>query len=358
MLRVLVVGESDADLSAVELTRCDSGGLLTCYQGAAPVRAGSSATSRGHSRCAQLQPGTGQRRTRVLRRSHHVRQRSAAGTGQVPLTQQVSRLWRGSSPREHHQSGCGSAPRRPAWPAGALRWLDRLRAALLHLDGAAGFTYDHIGSTVGPARMRSRSFTVEQACSHAGAQCDDVRVRELRTARLLLRPWSPEDADFLYDMESCWVVKRYIGAAPAVMTDRSQALASIERRRAVDHPVHGIWAIELLSERVPVGNLLLKPISRSVDDSTSPSEDVEIGWHLHPDYWGHGYASEAGSAGLAHAFGAGLPRVLAVTAPANEASRKVCRGLGMRHLGRTNAYYNAIHDVYQARRDEWRRLPA
>jgi hypothetical protein len=110
-------------------------------------------------------------------------------------------------------------------------------------------------------------------------------------------------------MESRWDVKRYIGAAPAVMTNRSEALASIDRRRALNHPVYGIWAIELLRERVLVGNLLLKPIPLSVDDPLSPSEDVEIGWHLHPEYWGHGYASEAGYAGLGHAFVAALPRL-------------------------------------------------
>jgi len=186
-------------------------------------------------------------------------------------------------------------------------------------------------------------------------QCDDVYVRNIQTSRLLLRCWSPKDADFLFDMESRWNVKRYIGAAPAVMTNRSEALASIERRRALNHPVYGIWAIELLSERVLVGNLLLKPIPLSVDDPPSPSEDVEIGWHLHPDYWGHGYASEAGYAGLSHAFGAALPRVLAVTVPGNVASQKVCCRLGMRHLGQTDTYYNATHEVYEARRAEWRR---
>jgi len=67
-------------------------------------------------------------------------------------------------------------------------------------------------------------------------------VIELRTARLLLRAWTLDDADFLYDMDSRWEVRQYIGVNPAVMTDRSEALASIERRRALDHPVHGIWA--------------------------------------------------------------------------------------------------------------------
>jgi RimJ/RimL family protein N-acetyltransferase len=81
------------------------------------------------------------------------------------------------------------------------------------------------------------------------ARCDDVGMREIRTARLLLRSWAPADADFLYDMESSRTVMRYLGACPSVMTDRSEALASIERRRARDHPVHGIWAIELLTEQ-------------------------------------------------------------------------------------------------------------
>jgi hypothetical protein len=44
-----------------------------------------------------------------------------------------------------------------------------------------------------------------------------------------------------------------------------------------------------------------------------------------------------------------LPRVLADTAPGNVASQKV----GMRPLGQTDAYSNATHEVYQARRAEW-----
>jgi len=118
-----------------------------------------------------------------------------------------------------------------------------------------------------------------------------VCVIELRTARLLLRAWTLDDADFLYDMDSRWEVRQYIGVSPAVMTDRSEALASIERRRALDHPVHGIWAIELLGAGALVGNLLLKPIPLSSGES-STSPEVEIGWHLHPDHWGNGFASE------------------------------------------------------------------
>jgi RimJ/RimL family protein N-acetyltransferase len=134
------------------------------------------------------------------------------------------------------------------------------------------------------------------------------------------------------------------------MANRSEAVASIERRRALDHPVHGIWAIERLTDQVLVGTLLLKPIPVSRGQALLPADDVEIGWHLHPDHWGHGYATEAGAAVLARAFAAGLSRVIAVTAPENVASQAVCRRLGMCYLGQTRAYYDTTCELYEAAR--------
>ena len=173
-------------------------------------------------------------------------------------------------------------------------------------------------------------------------------MRELTTARLRLRSWSFDDADFLFDMGSRWEVQRFIGRVPAVMADRTEAVASIERRRALDHPVHGIWAIETLADRSLVGTLLLKPIPASGGQAQQGADDVEIGWHLHPEQWGQGYATEAGAAVLAHAFAAGLSRVIAVTAPENIASQAVCRRLGMRHLGQTGAYYDTMCELFEA----------
>jgi len=65
----------------------------------------------------------------------------------------------------------------------------------------------------------------------------------------------------------------------------------------------------------------------------------EIGWDLHPDVWGHGYATEAAVALLEHARRAGLAEVYAVTYPENHASRAVCRRLGMRDMGETDRWY-------------------
>jgi len=173
-------------------------------------------------------------------------------------------------------------------------------------------------------------------------------MRELMTARLRLRSWSFDDADFLFDMYSRWEVQRFIGPEPTVMVDRGEAVASIERRRSLDHPIHGIWAVETLADRELVGNLLLKPIPASGGQALPAADDIEIGWHLHPDQWGHGYATEAGAVVLAHAFAAGLSRVIAVTAPENLASQAVCLRLGMRPLGKTGAHYNTTCELFEA----------
>ncbi|RUL90255.1 GNAT family N-acetyltransferase [Verrucosispora sp. FIM060022] len=171
-------------------------------------------------------------------------------------------------------------------------------------------------------------------------------MRTIVSDRLLLRPWQDDDADFLLDLESGSQIVVSSGAQPTTMKTRKDALASIRRRRAIEHPIHGNWAIATANGRL-VGNLLLLPIPPWAEQSFSGSNDVEIGWHVHPDARGQGYATEAADAVLRDAFGRGLPRVLAVTEPDNHASQAVCRRLGMTALGRTTRYYDTINELFE-----------
>lgn len=172
-------------------------------------------------------------------------------------------------------------------------------------------------------------------------------MRTIAAARLILRPWQADDVEFLLDLEGRWEVVRYLGADPTTLTLRDDALASIERRRSISaHPIHGIW---IITDRAGgrLGNLLLKPISLSAGEVPADPTEVEIGWHLHPDSWGHGYATEAAAAAAADAFTRGQDRIVAVTHPDNSSSQAVCRRLGMRHLGTTMRYMDTSCELFE-----------
>lgn len=172
----------------------------------------------------------------------------------------------------------------------------------------------------------------------------------LSTDRLLLRAWFPTDRDFVFDMYSRWEVQQYLGASPRLMADRGEADRAIAAWQGLrGDSVLGVWAITLADDGRPLGNVFLKSIPASADSVPLPdSGDIEIGWHLHPDAWGHGYATEAAGAILRRGLRSGLPLVVAVTYPANTPSQRVAERIGMRHQGRSRKYYNLDCELFTA----------
>jgi len=170
-------------------------------------------------------------------------------------------------------------------------------------------------------------------------------MRTIETDRLVLRPWEDADADFLFDLESRGEIIRYLGPRAALMTSVEQARQSIVRRRAIDHPIHGVWAIVARADGRLLGNVLLKPIPLSVGVQGAPP--IEIGWHLHPDAQGAGYATEAAAAVLKDAASGGLPSVIAVTNPQNIASQRVCARLGLERRGTTASFYDETTVLFE-----------
>jgi RimJ/RimL family protein N-acetyltransferase len=160
----------------------------------------------------------------------------------------------------------------------------------------------------------------------------------LTTERLVLRPWRAGDVDAAADIYSRWEVQRYLGAQPAVDADRAVSEARVLRWAAFAGPLHGVWAIVPQGSDRPVGSALCKLLPRS--GTGEPSPDTEIGWHLHPDCWGRGYATEAGRRLLRHAADHGVAEVFAVTYPDNAASQAVCRRVGLEFLSLTDRYYD------------------
>jgi RimJ/RimL family protein N-acetyltransferase len=152
------------------------------------------------------------------------------------------------------------------------------------------------------------------------------------TERLLIRPWRPEDADRVFDIHRRSEVARWLGGRP--MTDRREAVALIDRyaNQVANDPRFGAWAIVERSAATPAGSVLLKPLPNG-------EGEIEIGWHLHPDSWGRGLATEAARAIRDRGFGYGLTEIWAVTHLDNQRSARVCEKLGMQLLGITHRWY-------------------
>jgi RimJ/RimL family protein N-acetyltransferase len=95
---------------------------------------------------------------------------------------------------------------------------------------------------------------------------------------------------------------------------------------------YGPWAIVDQATGLAAGTAMLKPLPNG-------EGEIEVGWRLHPDSWGRGYATEAGAALVAAGFDEGLDEIWAVTNLDNPASMNVCRRIGMRLLGSTHRWY-------------------
>lgn len=173
-------------------------------------------------------------------------------------------------------------------------------------------------------------------------------VPDLATARLQLRPWRADEADAAFAIYSRWEVARWLGATPKAWTDPAEADPAIARWSAFPGPLHGVWAVVPHGASEPIGTVLLKPLPRS--GTGEPTPDTEVGWHLHPDAWGRGFATEAAGRLLAHAWDHGLTEVFAVTYPDNGPSQAVCGRLGMARLGLTDRYYGITCELFRAGR--------
>ncbi|MGO1550395.1 MAG: GNAT family N-acetyltransferase [Nesterenkonia sp.] len=168
----------------------------------------------------------------------------------------------------------------------------------------------------------------------------------LSTPRLMLRAPTEADADFVRDMYARREVTQHIGTHDWVETTHQQALVRIERYRAQFGPASGVWLVET-NDRVPVGFTLLKAIPFSAHVATETGEqDTEIGWHLHPDSWGSGFAVEAAQALIRHARAQGLTALVAVTHADNAASHAVARRAEMSYAGTTTRYYDATCELF------------
>ena len=169
----------------------------------------------------------------------------------------------------------------------------------------------------------------------------------LETERLILRPPVQADfdrwAEFLADPEAT----RHIGGVQA----RSAAWRSMAG-------MTGAWPLLGFSMFSVIEKSTGRWIGRLGSWMPEGWPGTEVGWGLHPDAQGRGYAVEGATASIDWAFDTlGWTEVIHTIAPGNTASVRVAKRLGSRNLRSTRLPppFEALEvDVWGQSREDWR----
>lgn len=178
---------------------------------------------------------------------------------------------------------------------------------------------------------------------------------ELRTKRLLLRPWAPSDAEALYQLARDPEVGPAAGWPPHA--DVAESLRTIEDVLSAPET----YAVVRPCDGALVGCVAL----RFGEDSCSGLDaEPELGFWVGRPYWGCGYATEAASCLVARAFAdLGCDAVWCCHYDGNAQSARVQQKLGFDFVrldpnGDTRLGYTLPEVENVLRRERWGRMRA
>lgn len=147
----------------------------------------------------------------------------------------------------------------------------------------------------------------------------------LRTERLLLRRFTLADLDLLLEMHRDESTMRHVGG----LLTPQQSLGMLQERMIryyEDNPGLGIWLTQERATGTRVGMHLLNHIQGETL--------VQVGYVLHRDHWGRGYATEMARAIVGYGFRElGLPRIHAIANHQNLESQRVLLKCGLHRNG-------------------------
>ena len=156
----------------------------------------------------------------------------------------------------------------------------------------------------------------------------------LVTERLVLRGWTADDAEAALGVYGDPEVARWLAPEMDKVADQAAMSLVLQRWAAENAEMMtpaGRWAVELRDDGQVIGGASLLPLP--------PDDEFEVGWQLHRQAWGHGYATEAGLALARWAFEQGIEQVIALVRPANTRAVATVRRIGMEWVGETEKYH-------------------
>ncbi len=180
------------------------------------------------------------------------------------------------------------------------------------------------------------------------------RCPRLETPRLVLRPFAEADVDAYTELLQSGPVRRSLHLPDNVgrwdaWSQMAAWLGQWELRGT------GQWALQDRATGDFIGRAGLHNPARH------DWPGVEVGWTLHPDYWGRGYATEAGGRAVQYAFDAlKVPEVFSLILPENSRSIAVAQRLGFSFVEERVISHFPVSPsgIWRLRRTEWGGLPA
>ena len=149
----------------------------------------------------------------------------------------------------------------------------------------------------------------------------------LETPRLVLRDFAMSDFEAVHAWSSREDVTRFLIWGPNNKAQTRTALRDFKQDQRRRPRICWELAVTLKETGRLIGGAGIR--LNDWEERTG-----ELGYVLHPDYWGQGYASEAAWVMLNEGFGElGLHRIIATCDQRNKASARLMERLGMRREG-------------------------
>jgi RimJ/RimL family protein N-acetyltransferase len=177
---------------------------------------------------------------------------------------------------------------------------------------------------------------------------------EIRTERLVLRRWRPDDVAPFAAINADPAVMEYF-LAPLTLEETTALIERIEESFRTKG--YGLWAVETQNGEQLAGFVGLAPVEAPYPFAPA----VEVGWRLARACWGQGFATEAAIASLRFGFDKiGLTEIVSFTSIINDRSRRVMERIGMTndpdedfdHPRLPDGHPLRRHVLYRIRRDE------
>ncbi|MQR01614.1 GNAT family N-acetyltransferase [Glaciimonas soli] len=148
-------------------------------------------------------------------------------------------------------------------------------------------------------------------------------MKILETERLILRTINVEDAAFYLALINSPGWLAYIGDRGIRTLEAAKEMVIAGPMAAQKRVGFSFYLTALKDSEEPIGICGLM--------KREGLDDVDIGYAFMPEFWGKGYAYESASAVLAYGKNTlKLPRIVAITNPANHASIKVVEKIGLK----------------------------